>query len=321
MRVLGVDIGGTKCAVTACEATDCQIEVLHKTVFLTDTTIPAADMLRGYFSVMQNYIDTYHCCCIGVSCGGPLDSATGEIISPPNLPNFQHLNVVRLFEERFSLPAFLQNDANACALAEWMFGAGQGCKNMIFLTFGTGFGAGLILNGSLYEGTNGNAGEVGHIRMAEDGPIGYGKRGSLEGFCSGGGIAQLGLAMAKDAYQNGKCPLYYDPMREDHITARSIAEAARQGDMTAKEVYAISGRYLGKGLSLMIDILNPQRIVIGSIFARSHDLLWKECHTALQEEALHISLAECEVVPAKLGEQIGDYAAATVGVYGMERRK
>jgi glucokinase len=124
---------------------------------------------------------------IGISCGSPLDSQKGLILSPPNLPNWDCVDIIAPFK-KYQVPVGLQNDANACGLAEWKWGAGKGYQNVIFLTFGTGMGAGLILNGKLYTGTNDMAGEVGHIRLKEDGPIGYGKKGSFEGFCSGGGL-------------------------------------------------------------------------------------------------------------------------------------
>ncbi len=320
MFVLGLDIGGTKCAVTVCEACDGSLRVLDKKAFATDTSIPAEQMLAAYYPVMHSYLETYHCVCIGISCGGPLDSQSGVIIAPPNLPNFKNLPIVKLLEREFGVPVFLQNDANACALAEWRFGAGQGVKNMVFLTFGTGLGAGLILDGRLYEGTNGNAGEVGHIRLAPDGPVGFGKRGSFEGFCSGGGIAQLGLDLARKACKQGVTPAYYDPEDPGSVSAKTVAQAAFAGDETALAVYALSGASLGKGLSVLIDILNPEKIVIGSIFSRSQALLWDACQKELEREALAVSLGVCQVVPAKLHEQIGDYAAATVAVHGMEKQ-
>ena len=113
-------------------------------------------------------------------------------MSPPNLPGWDNIDIVKQIKTHFGVPVHLQNDANACALAEWKFGAGRGTKNMVFLTFGTGLGAGLILDGKLYSGTNDNAAELGHIRLDRFGPVGFGKTGSFEGFCSGGGIAQLG---------------------------------------------------------------------------------------------------------------------------------
>ena len=320
MRVLGLDIGGTKCAVTACEAEKGKISVLDKKVFVTDTYIPGEEMIKGYYPVMKEYKEKYDCECIGISCGGPLDSGTGTIIAPPNLPNFKDVEIVKILEKDFGVPAFLQNDANACALAEWLFGAGKGTENMVFLTFGTGLGAGLILNGKLYEGTNGNAGEVGHIRLEPDGPFGFGKNGSFEGFCSGGGIAQIGLKMGREAFAKGIKTPYYDPENEGNVNAKTISIAADNGDETGLAVYALSGKYLGKGLSIIVDILNPQRIVIGSIFTRSQELLWDACYEEIKKEALGVSLDVCQVVPALLHEQIGDFAAATVAVYGMENR-
>ncbi len=320
MIVLGLDIGGTKCAVTACDAENGKLSVLSKEVFVTDTSIPAEDMIKGYYPIIHEYKEKYACECIGISCGGPLNSETGTIIAPPNLPNFKNVEIVKILEKEFSIPAFLQNDANACALAEWLFGAGKGTENMVFLTFGTGLGAGLILNGRLYEGTNGNAGEVGHIRLEPTGPFGFQKHGSFEGFCSGGGIAQIGLQLGRKAYEKGIRTPYYDPENEENVNAKTISIAADNGDPVALEAYALSGKYLGKGLSVIIDILNPERIVIGSIFTRSKELLWDACFEEMKKEALEVSLECCQVVPALLHEQIGDFAAATVAVYGMEKR-
>ena len=118
---------------------------------------------------------------IGISCGGPLDSKKGMIYSPPNLPGWDKCLLQRYLQMKFGVETALQNDANACALAEWLMGAGRGTSNMVFLTFGTGMGGGLILNGRLYSGTNDLGGEVGHIRLAKDGPVGFGKAGSFEG--------------------------------------------------------------------------------------------------------------------------------------------
>ncbi len=320
MKVLGLDIGGTKCAVTVCDATEGKINILEKEVYKTNTSIPAEEMLKEFYPKMQEYKNKYKCECIGISCGGPLDSHIGAIIAPPNLPNFINVPIVKLLEEKFKIPAFLQNDANACALAEWLFGAGQGTENMVFMTFGTGLGAGLILNGRLYEGTNGNAGEIGHIRLEDEGPFGFGKSGSFEGFCSGGGLAQIGLKLGREAYKNGIQTSFYNPEKEEEVNAKTISIAADKGDKTALAVYAESGKYLGKGLSIIIDILNPEKIVIGSIFTRSKELLWNSCYEQLKKEALGVSLEVCEVVKAELHEQIGDFAAATVAVYGMENR-
>lgn len=156
---------------------------------------------------------------IGVSCGGPLDTNRTHICCPPNLPLWDNVPVVDYLESRLDIPAKLENDADACALAEWRCGAGKGCDSMIFLTFGTGLGAELILTGRLYTDASGMAGEVGHVRLTEHGPSGYGKFDSFEGYCSGGGIAQLGKSYARRERQLGKKPAFaWEP-----ITAKSIA--------------------------------------------------------------------------------------------------
>ena len=252
---------------------------------------------------------------IGISCGGPLDSRRGLILSPPNLPTWDRIDIVTPFQARFGVAVRLQNDANACALAEWLWGAGRGCRNMIFLTFGTGMGAGLILDGRLYVGANDMAGEVGHVRLENDGPVGYGKAGSFEGFCSGGGIAQLGRTLAAERVLAGQPPLYCPTVAHlPSVTAQTIGEAAQRGDATALAVFEIVARKLGRGLAMLVDILNPERIVIGSIWGRQRSLLEPLTMTVLRQEALADALAVCEIVPAGLGEQVGDFASLSVAV-------
>lgn len=308
--ILGFDIGGTKCAVITADVKGGKIEITKKEKVSTDLSIPPEKMIEQLISIADKITNNQEISSIGISCGGPLDSKKGVINSPPNLSTWVNVPIVDIMKKHFGVPVYLQNDANACAVAEWKFGAGMGKKNLVFMTFGTGLGAGLILDGKLYCGTNDNAGEVGHIRLENDGPLGYGKAGSFEGFCSGGGIAQLGKILAEKAKKKGIMPLY----AEQEITAKTIADAAEKGDKTALEVYKICGEKLGKGISVLIDILNPEVIVIGSIFVRSNHLLWKYAEDIIKKEALTFSADVCKVVPAELGEQIGDYAAIGVAL-------
>lgn len=309
MKILGFDIGGTKCAVITAEWDGNSIKLLNKGKCPTDRNLTPVQMIAKLIVMADDILDGKPDA-IGISCGGPLDSKRGVIMSPPNLPGWDNVEIVKQIKEYYGVPAKLQNDANACAVAEWKFGAGKGCNNVVFLTFGTGLGAGLILDGKLYSGTNDNAGEVGHIRLDNFGPVGYGKSGSFEGFCSGGGIAQLGYIKALEMSQKGEFPTYFKKgYTQSDVTAKTIADAADAGDETAIEVYETCGKYLGKGLSIIIDILNPEVIVIGSIFARSHNLLWSPAKQVIEKETLGVSSKCCRVVPAVLGEQIGDYAA------------
>ena len=309
MLLLGYDIGGTKSAVITALYENEEIKILDKKVIPTKGT--PYEVIDALNALATEILGGKKPDRIGISCGGPLDSKKGVIMSPPNLPTWDNFPICDIIENYFGTRPALQNDANAGAVAEWKFGAGKGFSNIIFMTFGTGLGAGLILDGRLYDGTNGNAGEVGHIRLMDDGPIGFGKNGSFEGFCSGGGLAQLGKMLAEEAKAKGITPLY---CKGDEISAKTIAEAANMGDETAIAVYNLCGKMLGKGLSIIIDILNPQRIIIGSVFTRSENLLRDSMQSEIEKEALSISANVCKVVPSMLSEKIGDYAALGVSL-------
>lgn len=281
----GLDIGGTKCALVT--GND-QCHVLSRFQVATRDYAHWEEVLTA----LLEHAPQDPPAAIGISCGGPLDSRQGLILSPPNLPGWDNVPITAWLRQRTGAPAYLQNDANACALAEWRFGAGRGCQNMIFLTFGTGLGAGFILNGKLYAGANDMAGEVGHVRAAPDGPVGYGKRGSFEGFCSGGGIAQL---------SGGR-------------SAREVAELAGQGDEVMIQVLDESARRLGQCLALLIDVVNPERIIIGSIYARAERWFRETALQVVRREALGRSCQACSILPTQLGEAIGDMAALSVGI-------
>lgn len=312
VRYVGIDIGGTKCAVVFGTETG---EVQEKISFATTNK---EETLQQIFAVIKKQRGFAS---IGVSCGGPLDEKNGIILSPPNLPGWDQVAIKNMLEGAFGVPAGLRNDANACAMAEWRFGAGKGTQNMVFLTFGTGLGAGIICNGRLYSGANGFAGELGHIRLDSFGPAGYGKMGSFEGFCSGGGLAELGKMLAREAMQRGENPFCCRDGLEK-ITAASLARAAREGDSCAKKAFALCGRQLGTGLAIVIDLLNPELIIIGSVFARCRDLLEEEMQRVLRREALPQALEVCRITVPALGENIGDAAALAVAaeVYDEKNR-
>jgi len=313
---IGLDIGGTKCSVVV---GDTSFSIKKKIGFETRTE-------RGYQAILAEFkkniklllveYKDYNLKRIGISCGGPLDSKKGIIYSPPNLPGWDNVPITQIFSDEFGVETALQNDANACALAEWLMGAGKGTSNMIFLTFGTGMGGGLILNRRLYSGTNDLGGEVGHMRLADVGPVGFGKAGSFEGFCSGGGIAQLAKSIVTDRLNNnisvGFCPTLE---RVNDIDTKMVAIASQSGDPVASEIIRISAEYLGKGLAILIDLLNPECIVIGSIYARNEMLFKPVVDRVLAQEAIPSSVAVCTIKPAELGESIGDYAALCVAIY------
>ena len=321
MYKIGVDIGGTKCAVVLGEISGDGIKFIDASFFATvrdntyKTTLEKIDFEMSAM-IRRADLDPGDIPSIGISCGGPLDSKRGVIMSPPHLIGWDDVRITEFFENGHGIKAVLENDANACALAEWKFGAGKGknLKNVIFLTFGTGFGGGLIIDGRLYSGANGMAGEIGHIRGDRHGPVGYGKAGSFDGFCSGDGIVQIAKTKLLELFQTGKKASFCEsPEHMGALSAKEIADAANGGDGLALEIYRISGEYLGRALSILVDLLNPEMIIIGSIYRRCENLLWPSCEKILKEETLGYSLSACEVVPAALGDDIGLYAALALG--------
>jgi glucokinase len=315
--LLGFDIGGTKCAVViGKKGENGDIQIVNKRILSTDK--PVYEMIEQLFVAAEDLLNRQELLVenldsIGISCGGPLSSKRGLILSPPNLPGWDSVPIVSLTEERFGKKALLQNDANACAIAEWRYGAGKGFNNLIFLTFGTGMGAGFILDGKLYSGSSDLAGEVGHVRLANRGPVGFGKEGSFEGFCSGGGIAQLAQIKVRQRLQMGQKVSFCGSLEElPGLTAKIVAEAAYEGDAVALDVYRTCGHYLGAGLSLLIDIINPEIIIMGSIYGRTRELLEPYMREVIEEETIHDSCMACRIVPAALAENIGDMAALSL---------
>ena len=319
---LGIDIGGTKCAVTLARLNR-GINIEKKLRFDSHAERGSDAMLSDLYAAIdrilaESALTARDIKAIGISCGGPLDSRRGVVLCPPNLPGWVNVPVTKLMSERYGVPVFLLNDANACALAEWKLGAGRGCENMIFLTMGTGMGGGVIANGRLLIGASDMAGEIGHLRLSEDGPVGFGKAGSFEGWCSGGGIARYSIQKTRELTAQGTPPAWIrDGHSESDITAALIAECAFRGDKDAKQIYSEIGRWLGKGLALLTDAFNPEKIVIGSIYARSRELLEKSMLETLRQEAIPYSFEAVKVLPAQLGESLGDCAAIMTALYGL----
>jgi len=294
-RILGVDIGGTKTAVLLGTLNG---ELRHRTELPTASHRGFAAVYRDIEEAIESTIRSVPAdvVALSVSIGGPLDVLQGIILSPPNLPGWDRIPLKQLLTDRFHLPVYIEHDGNAGALAEYYFGAGRGARNIVFLTMGTGFGAGLILDGRLYRGTNDVAGEVGHIRIAEDGPDCYGKPGSMEGFASGTGIARLARMMFP-----GRWP--------ESLTVKELYADYQAGSEEACVVFSRAAQAFGRGLAMIADMLNPERIILGGLGMRMQDALVEPALAILAAEALPRALAVCSVVPATLGENIGDYAA------------
>lgn len=309
--ILGVDIGGTKCAVAL--GTD-RGRILHREQMPTCAGKGPEDIMRRLVDLARAFAARHVCRDtrlrgIGISCGGPLDTRTGLVYNPPNLPGWNGIPVRTMFEQAFpGVSVVLENDANATALAEWRWGAGRGARNMAYLTQGTGIGGGLILDGRLYRGTNDLAGEVGHQTILPDGPLcGCGKRGCLEALASGPAIARS----ARMRLERGEASALLPPdnVSLEDLTGRHVVDAARAGDRLARDVLAEAGTYLGIGLANIIQILNPERIILGTITVHAGDLILEPIRRTVAERAWARAVNVCTIVPAALGDRAQDLAA------------
>lgn len=302
--LLGLDVGGSK---TAAVMGTLEGEILERVEIPT----PSREPFEAAFEQMRRAAEGLVGAClekglprpeaISVAVGGPLDIERGVIFAPPHLPTWSNAPLKEKLEAAFGLPVFMEHDGNAGALAELTFGAGKGLDNLVYLTLGTGLGAGIILNGQVYRGTTCSAGEVGHIRLSESGPVEYGKAGSWEAFCSGAGMVKLARL---------RNPERWGP----ETTTRSLVEAALAGDPQACELVREAGAYLGKGMAILADILNPQMIVVGTLGVVLGDLLLEPAREAFEAEALPIVARACRIVPSSLGHSLSSLSALMAAI-------
>jgi glucokinase len=307
--ILGIDIGGTKTAVLLGDrqATVSARRQIPTPLDRSATTAveEIAELARDLLSTLEPGVVT----AVGVSIGGPMNSQTGYILGPPHLPGWDDLPLREMLEARLELPVYVEHDARTGALAEWRYGAGTApdgviTDDLVFLTLGTGLGAGIISGGRLLHGRSARTAEAGHWRIAPDGPVMFGKAGSWESYCSGAGIA----ALAAWRY----------PHRFRNATVIELAALARQGDVDAGAIFRESSYYLGQGIALLSDLFVPDLVVLGALGVRLGDLLIPGARAAVDAEVLPTVAARCQVVPAVLGERIGDVAALCAALYALE---
>ena len=321
--LVGVDIGGTKTAVLDSLEPPAVLERIEFPTRPSRGPDPAIEQIKqGIRELLSKHLSAgVELGAIGVSCGSPLDPIRGVIQAPPNLSTWIDVPITSILEQEFGVKCELENDANAGAVAEHRFGAGQGCRHMIFITMGTGFGAGIIADGRLYRGANDMAGEIGHVRLTRTGPIGYHKAGSAEGWASGGGMAQVAAQVVAAARRRREQTVLSDVAKRGRaITARDVGLAAQRGDAVALRIVRSTGHRLGEALAILVDLFNPERIVIGGLAMRLGDLLLEPALRVIRREALPISAETCRIVPAALGERIGDIAALSIAM-GLPGRR
>jgi glucokinase len=304
--ILGFDIGGSKIAIIE---GDFDAHILQRQEVVNRADLPFEAAFHSMCEAGETLITAARKTgrspsAVSVSVGGPLDIEAGIIKSPPNLPLWHGIHLKEKLFSRFGLPTFVEHDGNAGALAEFTFGAGRGTKNLIFLTVGTGLGAGIILNGRLYRGSTDSAGEVGHIRIADQGPVVYGRAGSWEGLCSASGLGKL-------------APMRFPERWPEEISPSEVIESALADMPEACSLIEEMGTWLGRGLSILVDLLNPEMIVIGTLGVVLGEMLLAPARRVLAEEALPLPVSSCQIVPAQLGDRLGDIAALMAAIMAL----
>lgn len=308
--IVGIDIGGTKTAVLLGDRSGA---ILARRQIPTPLHLPPAATVDEVVRLVRELLSGIggsRPVAAGVSIGGPLDAEAGVILGPPHLPGWDEVPLRALLEQRLELPVYVEHDARTGALAEWRFGsgvlAGGGrVDDLIFLTLGTGLGAGIITGGRLLHGRSSRTAEAGHWRIAPDGPEMFGKHGSWESYCSGAGIAAL--------------TRWRFPTRFFETSVAQLAALAREGDRDARAVFDESAWMLGQGIALLCDVFAPDVVALGALGVRLRDLLVPGATAAVQAEALAANAERCRIVPVALGERIGDVAALCAALYRIER--
>ena len=319
--ILGIDLGGTK-ILTA--VTNSQGKMLSR-----DHSITPAP--KGYEAVIQSILESVHraleqanvaiseLAAVGIGAPGLSNPETGILFTSPNLPGWQNVPLRDIMQERLGKKTFFINDANAAALGEFYFGAAQGARNFIYITLSTGIGGGIVIGGKIYSGAIGTAGEVGHMTIDDDGPIcNCGNRGCWETLASGTALAREARHRIKEGVRTSI--LEYVEGDVEKVTAQVIHSAAKQGDSLAKGLIARTGYYVGVGLANLINIFNPELIVIGGGLSNIGDMLLKPAFKVAGERAYKEAFQAVRFASAKLGRNSGVLGAAVFALRETKRQ-
>ena len=312
-HVVGIDIGGTKLAAVVADKDGNILQKVRKPTESEKGPQHAVQLLLGMVDEVLGLgeLNRKDISGIGVSCGGPLDTKTGIIYSPPNLPGWDALPLKDMIESEFHIPTVIENDANASALAEARFGGGRGYDYVLYMTMSTGIGGGIVANGKIYHGANDSAGEVGHQILLPDGPLcGCGQYGCLEALCSGPSIARRAQEAIGDQPHTRILALVEGHL--NHVRSEHVLQAAREGDALAMALVEETAYYMGWGIANLVNILNPQIVLLGTIAVAAGDLLLDPIRRTVTEMAMQRPLEAVKIMPAELGDSIGDLAAISL---------
>lgn len=302
----GVDIGGTKIAVGLGNENG---QIVLEERFPTKEAVQGAVGIQRIAQEIRRLCDRQQItvndlAAIGVGSPGPLDH--GTLLRTANLPEWEGINLVTGLESLLQKPCRVENDATAAGMGEWMFGAGKGTRNMVYVTVSTGIGSGIVANGQLYGGAQGNAGELGHVVVEPGGPLCHcGNHGCLETLASGTAIARIG--------QEQK--IQSDYLRNlDPIDAPAVFAGARAEDRVCRNIIDAAARNLGRGLSIMVNVQNPERIVLGGGVMENGDMWLPLIKQYTRQFSLQALYQAVDIVLAGLGQDSGLVGALAVAV-------
>lgn len=293
--ILSADIGGTQIRVAVYSHDSIQ-PIEHQRIRTHASGVTVYEQLAALIdSVWKDEIDI-----ISVASAGPLNPETGVILSSPNISGWLNFPLGRKLTERYRVPAYISNDANLAALGEWKYGAGQGHHDLLYFTISTGIGGGVISHDRLLLGYKGLAAELGHITVSPDGPLcPCGQYGHLEGISSGPSIANYVLEQL-DAGESSN--LISNPA----LSARDVAQAARQGDLLAIQAFERAGHFLGQAVADFLHIFNPSIVIFGGGVSRSGDLLFEPMKTSMKKHIMDPGYLDgLTITTAQLGDDAG----------------
>lgn len=318
--ILGIDIGGTKTAVCVGDETGTVRGSMRMKSMVGESPAQYFDRLgelcRESLAAAGAAMDRVDA--VGISAPGPLSIEKGLLLEPPNNPGWKDLPIVAAVRSITGRPVFMNNDANACALAEHRFGRHKGVENLVYLTFSTGMGGGIIANGRLIQGRTDTAGEVGHQVLDVKGPLcGCGMRGCFEAFCGGRNVAErLKAAIAREGIDTAI--VRQAGGRIQDIDARAFIMAAREGDAFALKEWESYVERLAQGVGNLIMVLNPDVILLGTMAVWHGDFVMRPLRERIVRYAWKWPLEACVIEPSTLAERIGDLSAIAVGLEGAE---
>jgi glucokinase len=311
LPVLAIDLGGTKINAAIISSKG---QIRAKEYRLTLANKGPEIVISRIFSAIDHLLKTENINItqldsISIAAAGAIDINRGLVTASPNLPDWCDIALRDILKEKYGINTILLNDASAAALGEHHFGAGKGVSNLVLLTLGTGIGGGIIIDDKLYSGVNGSAGEIGHMTIDINGIIDTcGNVGCLETLASGTAIAREVMRRVRQGEKTSLTEIVKDKI--ENITAEKVEIAARGGDPLAMEVISQAGTYLGVGLVNVVNIFNPEMIIIGGGVAKMADLLLNPARQIVRERAFQLAVGAVRVVPAQLGNDAGILGAA-----------